>query len=164
MSARIAPLAAADIDPVCRLARTIWQSTYPALISQAQIDFMLADRYAPATLQVQLENPLHAWRIAWVADQIAGFAHATMDGAHCKLDKLYVHPDSQRQDIGSALLAAIRDWARQHAARRLWLQVNRGNARAIAAYAKYGFRIVDSRVFDIGNGFVMDDYVMEQLQ
>ena len=163
MKARIAPLAAADIDSVCRLARTIWQSTYPALITQEQIDFMLEDRYAPAALQAQLDSPLQAWRVVWVADQITGFAHAMLDGADCKLDKLYVHPDSQRQGIGNALLAAIRDWARQHAARRLWLQVNRGNAPAIAAYAKYGFRIVESRVFDIGNGFVMDDYVMEQI-
>jgi GNAT superfamily N-acetyltransferase len=163
MSARIAPPAAADIDSVCRLARTIWQSTYPALISQAQIDFMLAERYAPATLQAQFDDPLHAWRVAWVADEVAGFAHAMMDGASCKLDKLYVRPDSQRKGMGNALLQAIQDWARQHAARRLWLQVNRGNTPAIAAYQKYGFRIVESHVFDIGNGFVMDDYVMEQL-
>jgi GNAT superfamily N-acetyltransferase len=162
MKVRITPLAATDIDSVCRLARTTWQSTYPPLISQAQIDTMLADRYAPATLQTQFDDPLHAWRVAWVADQIAGFAHATLDGADCKLDKLYVHPDSQRQGIGRALIAAIRDWARQRTAQRLWLQVNRGNARAIAAYQKYGFRIVESRVFDLGNGFVMDDYVMEQ--
>jgi GNAT superfamily N-acetyltransferase len=163
MKARIAPLAATDIDSVCRLARTIWQGTYPALISQEQIDFMLADRYAPATLRAQFDDPLHAWRVAWVADEITGFAHATLDGSDCKLDKLYVHPDSQRQGIGRVLLAAIWDWARQRAAQRLWLQVNRGNAPAIAAYEKYGFRIVESRVFDIGNGFVMDDFVMEQL-
>jgi GNAT superfamily N-acetyltransferase len=163
MTVRIAPLAATDIDPVCRLARTIWQRTYPALISQAQIDFMLADRYAPATLQAQFDDPLHAWRVACVADEITGFAHAMLVDGDCKVDKLYVHPDNQRQGIGSALLAAIQDWARQHTAKRLWLQVNRGNAPAIAAYQKCGFRIVGSRVFDIGNGFVMDDYVMEQL-
>jgi GNAT superfamily N-acetyltransferase len=163
MKARIAPLAATDIDSVCRLARTIWQSTYPALITQEQIDFMLADRYAPATLRNQFDDPLHTWRVARIADEITGFAHGWMDGADCKLDKLYVHPDRQRQGIGNALLQEIRDWARQHGARRLWLQVNRGNTQAIAAYGKYGFRIVDSRVFDIGNGFVMDDYVMEQM-
>lgn len=163
MKARIAPLAAADIDVVCRLAHTIWQSTYPALIPQAQIDTMLADRYAPTALHAQLDDPLHGWRVAWLADAIAGFAHGVLDGSDCKLDKLYVHPDCQRQGIGSTLLAAIRDWAGQHAARRLWLQVNRGNTQAIAAYQKYGFRIVEARVFDIGNGFVMDDYVMERM-
>jgi len=163
MRAHIAPLAAADIDPTCRLARTIWLSTYPALISPAQIDFMLADRYAPATLLAQLDDPLQVWRAAWLEGEIAGFAHAVLSGADCKLDKLYVQPDNQRQGIGSALLHVIQDWARQHQARRLWLQVNRGNTPAIAAYRKYGFRVVESRVFDIGHGFVMDDYVMEQM-
>jgi diamine N-acetyltransferase len=161
MKVRVAPLAAADIDSVCRLAHTIWQSTYPALISQEQIDFMLADRYAPAALLAQLDDPLHFWRVAWLADEIAGFAHAMLGGADCKLDKLYVHPDKQRQGIGGGLLQEVRDCARQHGAHRLWLQVNRGNTQAIAAYGKYGFRIAGAQVFDIGRGFVMDDYVMK---
>jgi diamine N-acetyltransferase len=162
MTARIAPLAASDIDPTCRLAHAIWLSTYSALISRAQIDTMLADRYTHATLLSQIDDPLHVWRAAWLEGEIAGFAHAVLSGTDCKLDKLYVRPDSQHQGIGSALLHAIQGWARQHEARCLWLQVNRGNTQAIAAYRKYGFHIVESRVFDIGHGFVMDDYVMEQ--
>jgi GNAT superfamily N-acetyltransferase len=162
MSARITPLAAADVDAVHRLARTTWLKTYSALISRAQIDFMLADRYAPATLLAQLDDPLHAWRVAWLEGEIAGFAHAVLSGTDCKLDKLYVHPGSQRQGVGRILLQAVLDWARRHQARRLWLQVNRGNTQAIAAYRKYGFHTVESRVFDIGHGFVMDDHVMEQ--
>jgi GNAT superfamily N-acetyltransferase len=162
MKVRITPLATADIDAVCRLARAIWLRTYPALISQAQIDFMLADRYAPAALLAQLDDPLHVWRVAWRANEIAGFAHAVLNGADCKLDKLYVRPDSQRQGIGRALLQEVREWARQHGTHRLWLQVNRGNTQAIDAYRAYGFHLAGSRVFDIGHGFVMDDYVMEQ--
>ncbi|MBW8330114.1 MAG: GNAT family N-acetyltransferase [Thiobacillus sp.] len=151
-----------EVDAVGALARTVWQTTYPALISQAQIDAMLDDRYAAGCIRAQLDDPRHAW---WTAQQnqvLIGFAHAVLDGADCKLDKLYVHPDHQRQGIGAALLHAVQDWAGQLQARRLWLQVNRGNAQAIAAYRKYGFRIVESRVFDIGHGFVMDDHVMEQ--
>jgi diamine N-acetyltransferase len=40
------------------------------------------------------------------------------------------------------------------------LAVNKANAKAIAAYKKYGFRIRDSVVQPIGGGFVMDDYFM----
>jgi ribosomal protein S18 acetylase RimI-like enzyme len=40
--------------------------------------------------------------------------------------------------------------------------VNKRNRNAIAAYEKYGFRIVDSVVKDIGGGFVMDDYIMSK--
>ncbi|MDO9220089.1 MAG: GNAT family N-acetyltransferase, partial [Thiobacillus sp.] len=135
---------------------------YPALISQMQIEFMLADRYAAERIQAQLDDPHHAWWVAQHDQKLAGFAHASLEGTDCKLDKLYVHPDKQRQGIGSALLATVQHWARAQHARRLWLQVNRGNTQAIAAYQKQGFRIVESHVFDIGSGFVMDDHVMEK--
>ena len=150
-----------EVDAVGALARIVWQATYPALISQAQIDVMLADRYAAHRMLAQLDDPSHAWWIARRDASPVGFAHAMLDGTDCKLDKLYVHPDHQRRGIGAALLRTVQDWARRQQAQRLWLQVNRGNARAVRAYEKYGFRIVESRVFDIGHGFVMDDHVME---
>ena len=152
-----------EVDAVSALARVVWQATYPALISQPQIDFMLADRYAAERIHAQLDDPRHAWWVAQQDQRLAGFAHASLDGVDCKLDKLYVHPDSQRQGIGRALLATAQDWARAQHAHRLWLQVNRGNTQAIAAYQKQGFRIVESRIFDIGHGFVMDDHVMERM-
>ena len=163
----IRPLAPDEVEAVSALARVVWQATYPALISLAQIEFMLADRYAAERIRAQLGDPRHAWWGAHAGEVLAGFAHASLGnsklgGADAKLDKLYVHPASQRHGIGSALLAAVQGWARTQQARRLWLQVNRGNAPAIAAYRKQGFRIVESRVFDIGNGFVMDDHVMEK--
>lgn len=152
----------ADVDAVAALARTVWQATYPALISQAQMDAMLADRYAATRMRAQLGDPAHAWHVAWQGGTAVGFAHAYLDGDACKLDKLYVHPAQQRQGVGAALLAAVETWARAQHAPRLRLQVNRGNTQALSAYTKYGFAIVESRVFDLGNGFVMDDHIMEK--
>jgi len=152
-----------EVDAVSALARVVWKATYPALIPQAQIDAMLGDRYAPARMREQLDDARHAWRVAKQAGEVVGFAHAYPDDAGCKLDKLYVHPDQQRHGIGAALMRTIEDWARSRQMRRLWLQVNRGNTQAIRAYEKYGFRIIESRVFDIGDGFVMDDHLMEKL-
>lgn len=42
------------------------------------------------------------------------------------------------------------------------LTVNKNNVKAIRAYEKTGFKNIGSLVQDIGNGFVMDDYKMEQ--
>ena len=160
----VSRLAMHDVEAVSALARVVWQATYPALISQAQIEFMLADRYAAERIRTQLGDPRHAWWGAHAGEMLAGFAHVSLDSTHsdAKLDKLYVHPDNQRRGIGSALLAAVAGWARAQHIRRLWLQVNRGNAPAIAAYRNLGFHVVESRVFDIGSGFVMDDHVMEK--
>jgi GNAT superfamily N-acetyltransferase len=159
---RLQRLTPDDIGAVGTLARIVWQATYPPLISQAQIDVMLADRYSPARIRAQLDDLQHAWWGAWRNPMLVAFAHAMLDASGCKLDKLYVHPGQQQHGIGAALLQAVADWARGQQAQRLWLQVNRGNAPAIRAYEKYGFKIVEARVFDIGHGFVMDDYVMEQ--
>ena len=157
----IRPLTAADIEALRTLARNIWTATYTSLISQQQIDYMLADRYAAARLQGQINNPQHAWRLACWTNEIVGFAHARIEADSCKLDKLYIHPDYQRRGMGRALLNDIKAFAHDHATTRLSLQVNRGNTAAIAAYEQYGFITCEARVFDIGGGFVMDDYVME---
>lgn len=157
----IGPVVAADIELLCILARTVWQATYPTLISQAQIDYMLADRYGEPLIRAQLDDPGHVWRLAKWTDDPVGFAHARLEAHICKLDKLYIHPDFQRRGIGRSLLNEIKTFAVNQRATKLYLQVNRGNHAAIAAYQRYGFTIREARVFDIGRGFVMDDYVME---
>ncbi len=151
--------ALAEAEAIAALARAVWQATYPGLISQTQIDYMLADRYAAARIEAQLGDPAHAWRV--IGTPPAAFAHACLEADGCKLDKLYVHPGRQRQGLGAALLHTVAAWARQQGRCRLRLQVNRGNTQAIRAYEQYGFRIVESRVFDIGEGYVMDDHIME---
>ena len=94
-------------------------------------------------------------------ETLVGFAHAILMEDQCKLDKLYVHPDHRRRGLGAALLEQAKKWAQQAGETRLTLQVNRHNSLALSAYGTYGFVITEARVFDIGGGFVMDDYFME---
>lgn len=122
---------------------------------------MLAERYDATLIRAQLKDPKHAWRLASQAGDPIGFAHAKLEGDICKLDKLYIHPDLQRRGVGRALLDDIEVFARARGATVMRLQVNRGNLAAIAAYQRYGFVVREARVFDIGGGFVMDDFVME---
>ena len=46
--------------------------------------------------------------------------------------------------------------------RTLVLGVNKRNAKAIQAYRRNGFTVREEFVLDIGNGFVMDDYLFEK--
>jgi ribosomal protein S18 acetylase RimI-like enzyme len=45
---------------------------------------------------------------------------------------------------------------------KLRLNVNKYNAKAIKAYQRNNFVTVESVKIDIGNGFFMDDFVMEK--
>lgn len=156
----VRPLADAEVESLGRLAREIWLAHYPAIISLEQIDFMLNERYSPAAIRASMAG--QCWRTAWIDGAMAGFAHGLPDEAGSwKLDKLYVHSRHQRKGIGAALVRSIAEAARAAGACRLVLRVNRHNAAALEAYAKYGFKVYGEHVLDIGNGFVMDDYLLE---
>jgi len=157
----IRPLLTDEVETLCRLANEIWHAHYPAIIGKAQIDYMLAQRYSPENIRASLETS--CWLAAWCGQTMAGFAQTFDDERpHTwKLDKLYVHPDHQRKGVGQALLNETKKHALESGAWRLILRVNRHNAIALAAYAKYGFRIYGENVLNIGHGFVMDDYLLE---
>ena len=45
-----------DLLTIQRLAKEIWNEHYITIISQEQIDFMLANRYSEAVLAEQMKN------------------------------------------------------------------------------------------------------------
>jgi len=161
---RIEPLVAADVERLVALAREIWYAHYPGIVSEAQIEYMLAQRYDPRLIRAELERSDVWWDKLMIGDEMAGFASCFLGGAagEMKLDKLYVHQRHQRQGYGGLLIARTVEVARSQGCSRLTLAVNKGNRAAIASYLKHGFRITDAVVKDIGGGFVMDDYVMER--
>lgn len=161
---RIAPVAVADSERLIALAGEIWRRHYADIISAAQIEYMLAQRYAPALVRAELERGDVWWDKLLIVEEMAGFASYFLTGVagEMKIDKLYVHPLHQKQGYGGMLIARITQVARSRGCRRLTLAVNKSNGTAIAAYLKHGFRIADAVVSDIGGGFVMDDYIMEK--
>ena len=77
------------------------------------------------------------------------------------ISKVYVHKDMRKKGIASSLLKRLlNDYPD---AKKWYLTVNKYNSNSIAAYKKCGFITTRELVTDIGNGFVMDDYVMEKL-
>jgi len=77
-----------------------------------------------------------------------------------KLHKLYLLPEYHGKGIGALALARVEKVARKAGAHTIVLNVNKRNAKAIRAYERAGWRISEEVVNDIGNGYVMDDFVM----
>lgn len=70
-------------------------------------------------------------------------------GRHVLLDELYLEPSARGRGLGAALLAAACDWARDHGAEVLRLEVNRHNPRAKALYLRHGFRDDDRDILSL---------------
>jgi ribosomal protein S18 acetylase RimI-like enzyme len=164
MTFAIAPLRPDEVESLCVLARTVWRDHYPPIIGIAQTEYMLAQRYDPEVIRDELDRDDLWWDIVRDEGAMAGFASSLVleTGCTLKLDKLYVDPARQRMGYGGALLRRVVERASQLGFSRVVLAVNKRNASAIGAYHKYGFKIAESVVTDIGGGFVMDDYILER--
>jgi ribosomal protein S18 acetylase RimI-like enzyme len=162
MTTAIEPLPNEDVDALCALARVIWRAHYPAIIGEAQTEYMLAQRYDPQLVRAELERDDVWWDVLREDGAIVAFASSLRTDApsELKIDKLYVHPERQRRGHGALLIEHARERARALGLRHVTLAVNKHNHTAIAAYRKHGFEIREAVVKEIGGGFVMDDYVM----
>ncbi len=158
----IKPVTPPEVPAISALAREIWQASYPGIITQEQIDFMLEQRYGHERLYDDLED-MHKWLDqAFYEGRRIGFAFSEIHKGEFKLDKLYIHPDVQRKGVGGQLIAHVAARAAKMGHPCVILAVNKRNEKAINSYKKYGFVVREAIVDDIGRGFVMDDYIMEK--
>ena len=150
-----------DIPLIRELAFKVWPQTYAPIISPEQIDYMLDMMYSEASLEKQIIDGAR-FIFIYENNEPVGFAsYQETSPAIFKLHKLYVLPSQQGKGTGRFIIEHIISEIKTLGARALQLQVNRRN-NAKYFYEKNGFSVIKEFDFDIGNGYVMDDYVMEK--
>lgn len=162
MSLNLDPLQPSDFPLVAQLADRIWRSHYAAIIPMAQIDYMLTGRYTPERLSTYLASECRWMHLLRRDGEPVGYcSHALTDQpGEMKLEQLYLLPELHGQGLGGLMLNHVETAAKARGCTTLLLTVNKRNEGSIAVYRKRGFTVREEAVFDIGNGFVMDDYVM----
>jgi len=159
---QIVPATEEHLPALAKLAGVIWRQSYPGIISHAQIEYMLAKMYSLATLREEIQSLGIRFERLLVNGNLVGFASLgpTADPGVVKLHKCYLLPELHGRGLGSRLLQHCEREARRLGARRLILAVNKQNTKAVTAYQRNGFTVVEAISADIGDGFVMDDYLM----
>ncbi len=146
------------------LAGVIWRAYYPGIISHEQIEYMLERMYSLDTMREDMGIRSVRYERLIVDGKFAGFAAwgpSDQPGVF-KLHKLYVDPSCHGKGLGTLLLKHCEQAVAALGAKQLLLTVNKRNEKAIKAYRRNGFMVTSSVVADIGNGFVMDDFVMSK--
>ncbi len=151
----------ADIPLIRELTFKVWPQTYAAIISKEQINFMLEMMYSENSLQQQMDDGCQ-FIIVYNESESVGFAaYQETEPSLFKLHKIYVLASQQGKGTGRFVIDYILKTIHQRGASSLQLQVNRNN-NAKSFYQKLGFTVLYEADFDIGNGFFMNDYVMEK--
>ena len=150
-----------NIGLIRDLTFRIWPQTYSAILSQEQIDYMLEMMYSEKSLLKQM-NEGSKFIFVYDDEEPVGFAaYFENEPSIYKLDKIYILTSQQGKGTGKFLLDHIISEIKNKNANALQLQVNRYN-KAKSFYEKLGFVVIDQKDFDIGNGYFMNDYVMEK--
>jgi len=152
-----------DIAEVARLAREIWQEHYLPIIGQAQIDYMLEKFQSSGAITRQIEQKYEYYLVLDRA-QSAGYVGLVPDPGESKLllSKIYIRKELRGRGLGKETLEFLENICRQRSITTIWLTVNKNNACSISWYTKRGFTNTGPTVQDIGEGFVMDDFIMEK--
>jgi len=151
-----------DIELIREIAAATWPSAYLEIIGQKQIDYMLDKMYSKGELLKQFMDG-HIFLIAEEGENQFGFAGYSIVGHEervYKLHKLYVLPSAHGKGVGKILINEVFNQVRDAGGSALELNVNKNN-KAKEFYLKAGFVVKESVKIDIGEGFFMDDYVME---
>ena len=153
-----------QLDIVQDIAQKTWPIAYKDVISSAQIEYMLEIMYSKSALKEQMEVKKHHFILAKKGNEFLGFASFEFDCnsvGKTKIHKLYVLPEAQGSGIGVKLVNFLSEKARENNQSAIFLNVNKYNP-AQNFYKKIGFIIAYEEVIDIGNNFIMDDFVMEK--
>jgi ribosomal protein S18 acetylase RimI-like enzyme len=154
----------ADFPQIQQVAYQTWPATYGTILSEEQLTYMLKKLYSIESLKEQAENKAHHFIMAKNGEKCVGFASYELDyknSTTTKIHKLYVLPDTQGQGIGKLLINRVAELAKQSGNDVLSLNVNRHNP-SIQFYERFGFSKVQEENIPIGNGFFMEDFIMEK--
>ncbi|OBR66327.1 GNAT family acetyltransferase [Paenibacillus oryzae] len=144
------------------MANEIWQEYYTSLISAQQISYMLDKFQSQEAITSQIRRGELVYYLMTEQQAPLGyFAFAEKDGA-LFLSKLYVLKRHRGKGAASKAISFLEQICSTRGLKTIWLTVNRYNAASIAVYEKKGFVKIREQVGDIGNGYVMDDFIMEK--
>jgi len=148
----------ADVDAFSAFGRRVAIETFAAQNDPGDFAMYLAETFGPPQQAAEIADQAGTVLLAEAAGELAGYVYLRavpapecVEGQHpVEIARLYVSAVWHGRGVARALMAAAAEEAHRRGARTLWLGVWERNPRAIAFYAKCGFRDVGSHVFMIG--------------
>ncbi len=152
-----------DVQTLAELASEIWHEYWVEILTLKQIDYMVDNFQSPKAIKEQCENEGYTYYFIKSENKNIGYFGISTKADYLFLSKLYILKEYRHLGIGTLTFEKIKQIASELGFKSIQLTVNKHNKNTISAYKKWGFATINSAVTDIGEGFVMDDYIMECL-
>ncbi len=150
-----------DVVELADLAFEIWHEYWVRILSLAQIDYMVEKFQSEKAILNQMKSENYIYFFINVENMNIGYFGISLKEDYLFLSKLYIKEDFRHSGFGTKAFEFIKEFALDKHYKRIILTVNKYNRNSIEAYLKWGFQSIDAVETQIGEGFIMDDYIME---
>ena len=150
-----------DIKQVEELAEEIWTQHYTPIIGNEQVRYMLDNFQSFEAIVEQISEGMTYFLMFFQGEPV-GYMASKPDDEDLFLSKIYVLSAVRGKGIGGYAMSFLASMAREQGCRHLSLTVNKNNTNSIRTYEKLGFVNLGPLETDIGNGFIMDDFLMKK--
>jgi len=151
-----------DIALLASKADIIWYEYFKSILSLEQIDYMVEKFQSVGAITDQIENKGYEYYFISDGNVVCGYTAVKKEEEKLFISKIYLLKEFRKKGLSSFAFEFIREYAAKNGLKALYLTVNKQNENSINVYKHWGFEIVRAEKTDIGNGFYMDDYVMEK--
>lgn len=137
---------------------SIWKEVFTPIIGAKQVAYMMKHYQSIENITQEIQEGVHYY--FWELDnQPVGYTAYQDQGDKIYISKLYLNQSLR----GKCLMSSVFDWYETLGKRKtLFLNVNQGNRLAISVYEHRGFIKVGERYVDIGEGYIMNDFIYEK--
>ncbi len=152
-----------QIEILAQKANVVWHDAFKDILTLQQIEYMIEKFQSFNALSQAINQNNYEYFFIKFADNIAGYTGIKAENERLFLSKLYILKEYRGKKIASKVFEFIENSAKEKNLKSVWLTVNRNNNHAIEVYKHKGYIITATKIADIGNGFVMDDYIFEKV-
>ena len=149
-----------EILAIANLAEIIWHQHFTPIIGEDQVVYMLDKFQSPLALQNQITQEGYEYFQLIHSGTLAGYMGVHQEESALFLSKFYIKKDFRGQHLATEAFHFLVQLCRNRHLNKIWLTCNKYNSNTLAIYKHLGFLITDQQTADIGNGFVMDDYIL----
>ncbi len=150
-----------DVKELAALAKDIWFEYWNSILTLGQIYYMVNKFQSEIAINEQIEHENYSYYFIQENGVKIGYFGIEPQENCLFLSKLYISKDSRNKGYGHIAFEIIKKIALNNDLTKIQLTVNKQNMQTIHIYEKWGFKMLHPMVTNIGNGYQMDDYLME---
>lgn len=149
-----------QVKLVAKLAEDIWMEHYLQILGVEQIVYMIRKFQSPQAIMAQISGGYRYFIFEFDGTPV-GYMGFKEEITGMFLSKIYIEKRYRGNGIASAAVKFLEEICLKNGIDAIRLTVNKNNKDSILAYTKLNFVTVRNQTEPIGEGFVMDDFVME---